>query len=325
MDRTLRVLVLGMLLGTIAAAQLWAQAIQYQRPVETAPQEAAIGDNYKTPAVQKPLPRGFWIEILDVVLLGVGMGVAVWIVVKRRSRRWLVGLAIASLAYFGFYREGCICSVGAIQNVAVALADPKYSIPIVAIAIFFMPLIVALFFGRAYCGGVCPLGAIQELVVLRPLRVPKRLDQALGFLKYVYLALAILFALKPAATRDFLICRFDPFVGFFRFTGEPYMLAIGGAFLIGGMFIGRPYCRYLCPYGGLLAWCSRLAQRGVTITPDKELNCGLCTEACSYGAIEDMHAVRSKCLYCARCYASCPREGERAQAKRELVEIGGAR
>ena len=74
-----------------------------------------------------------------------------------------------------------------------------------------------------------------------------------------------------------MICRFDPFVGFFRRTGAPHMLLIGGAFLLAGMFIGRPYCRYLCPYGGLLAWCTRLARRGVTITPDKELDCGLCT------------------------------------------------
>ena len=74
------------------------------------------------------------------------------------------------------------------------------------------------------------------------------------------------------------------------------------------MFVGRPYCRYLCPYGGLLAWCSRLATRGVTITPNKELDCGLCAEACPYGAIEKMRAVRKECLYCARCYAACPRE-----------------
>src|ERR1022692_2630538 len=65
-------------------------------------------------------------------------------------------------------------------------------------------------------------------------------------------------------------------------SGAPHMLLIGGAFLVAGMFIGRPYCRYLCPYGGLLAWCTRLARRGVTITPDKELDCGLCAEACPY-------------------------------------------
>ena len=106
------------------------------------------------------------------------------------------------------------------------------------------------------------------------MQVPRRLDRALGLLKYVYLGLAILFAVKPALARDFLICRFDPFVGFFRRTGAPHMLIMGGVFLLAGMFIGRPYCRYLCPYGGLLAWCTRLARRGVTITPDKELDCG---------------------------------------------------
>src|SRR5450756_2801615 len=84
---------------------------------------------------------------------------------------------------------------------------------------------------------------------------------------------------------------------------------------------GRPYCRYLCPYGPLLAWCTRLARRGVTITPDKELDCGLCADACPYGAIDQMRAVRKDCLYCARCYASCPCDGELAHAKAELVTL----
>jgi len=74
------------------------------------------------------------------------------------------------------------------------------------------------------------------------------------------------------------------------------MLFIGGAFPAWRMFIGRPYCRWLCPYGSLLAWCSRLARRSVSITPDKELDCGLCTHACPYGAIEQMRAVGRNCL-----------------------------
>ncbi len=288
-----------------------AQSIQYSRPVETAPQEKTIGGGYKTPAVQKPRPRDYWLQVLDVGLLAAAMATSIWLVLKRRSRKWVNALTIGSLAYFGFYREGCVCPIGSIQNVAAAVVDPRYSIPMVVIAAFVLPLVVAVFYGRAFCGGVCALGAIQELVLIRPIQVPRRVDKILGLFKYGYLGLAILLAVQPALGRDFVICRFDPFVGFFRRTGAPHMLMLGGAFLLVGMFVGRPYCRYVCPYGGLLTWFTRLARRGVTVTPDEELDCGLCNEACPYGAIDKMRAVRKDCVYCARCYESCPREKAR--------------
>lgn len=302
-------LVLAVIAGAaLSPAAAFAQSRQYERPVEVAPQPEAIGGGYVTPPVQRPQPRRAWLEVLDVLLLAGAMALAVWVVVRRRSRSMALALSVGSLAYFGFYREGCICPIGSIQNVSVALTDPGYSIPIVVTAVFFLPLFVAVFFGRAFCGGVCPLGAIQELVVLKPVQVPRRLDNALGMLKYVYLGLAVLIAVRPAISRDFVICRYDPFIGFFRQEGFAHMMAIGAGFLVLGMFVGRPYCRYLCPYGGLLAWCARLATRGVTITPGRELDCGLCATACPYGAIDKNRAVRKECLYCARCYAACPCE-----------------
>ena len=300
--------VLLLLLGLVLTGSVHVLAFDYERPVDFAPTEEDIGEGYVTPSVQQPTPRAAWWSVVDAIVLLVTLSLATWIVLARRSRSGIVVLTIGCLIYFGFYRKGCVCPIGAIQNVAVALTDGQYVIPVVVIVFFFLPLIFALLFGRVFCGGVCPLGGIQDLVMLKPVQVPRRLDRVLGLLKYVYLIAAVYLAILPATDRDFIICRFDPFVGFFRMTGPGYMLIAGGVLLGLGVFVGRPYCRYLCPYGALLAIVSRLSWRGVTITPDKELDCGLCTEACPLGAIERMRAVKSSCLFCARCFRSCPRD-----------------
>ena len=160
---------------------------QYQRPVDAAPCAEDIGGGYVTPSVQRPLPRAQWRSAVDVAVLAAALGLSSWLVLKRRSRNAVVVLTVGCLAYFGFYREGCICPIGAIQNVTVALLDPRYAISYFVVAFFFLPLIFAVLFGRVFCGGVCPLGAIQELVVLKPLRVPRLVDKGLGLLKWAYL------------------------------------------------------------------------------------------------------------------------------------------
>jgi NosR/NirI family nitrous oxide reductase transcriptional regulator len=294
------------LLLALSSPPGFAQQAEYERQVEVAPTEESIGEDYVIPEVQHPLPRAVYWQVADVILLGLAMLLAAWLALRSRRRARLVALTVACVTYFGFYREGCICPIGSIQNVAVAIVDPAYAVPYFVIAIFVLPLAAALFFGRVFCSGVCALGAIQELVVLKPIHVPARLDRALGWLKWVYLGLALVFAVLPAASRDFIICRFDPFVGLFRFTGQAWLLIVGGLFLVVGVFVGRPYCRWFCPYGALLSVFSRYAWRSFSITPDRELDCGLCTDACPYGAIEERRAVGTACFACGRCYRSCP-------------------
>jgi polyferredoxin len=152
------------------------------------------------------------------------------------------------------------------------------------------------------------LGAIQDVVLLWPASLPRWVDRWAGKFRYIYLAAAVWFAVQPAASRDFIICRFDPFIGLFRLTGSAAIVSIGVGLLALGTVIGRPYCRFLCPYGGLLAIVSRFAWRPVSITPDREIDCRLCAGACPFGAIENCRASRTACVACARCFASCPRQ-----------------
>jgi len=238
--------------------------------------------DYKLPLTTTPAPRAEFFQVLDIIILAAALGLASYLALKKRSRRGIYSLMIFSLFYFGFLREGCVCSVGSIQNIAAALADSSFLLPVTAVAFFALPLIFALFFGRTFCAAVCPLGAAQDIVLQKPTRVPSWLSQVLGTLPYLYLGLAVLFA---ATGSGFIICRYDPFVGFFRFSAGFEMIVFGASFLLTSVFISRPYCRFLCPYGVLLNLMSRLSRRHVTITPDTCIQCRLCEDACPNGAI----------------------------------------
>lgn len=240
-------------------------------------------NGYKVPSTQIAKVQPAFFEYLDLAVFLGCLTLVTWLLVKKRSRRGVFWVSIFSLLYFGFYRLGCICPVGSVQNISMALFNPGYAIPITAIAFFVIPLGIAMFFGRTFCAGVCPLGAIQDIFALRPISLKPWIRYLLGIIPFLYLGLAILFS---ATGSDFIICRYDPFVGFFRHNGSSFMFLIGGMLLIVGIFIARPYCRFLCPYGVLLNMVSRFSNRHVSIAPTTCINCKLCENACPFDAID---------------------------------------
>jgi polyferredoxin len=249
--------------------------------IERFPPPQFEGD-YMRPELTAPLSRaGLWL-ITDASVLIAALALSSYLVLKRRSRPAVFGLMLFSLAYFGFYRKGCVCSIGAIQDMSLSLFSAGYSIPVATLIFFVSPLAVTLFFGRSFCAAVCPLGAVQDITLLRPIAIPPWLEHSLRYLAYVYLALAVWLS---AMGSTFIICRYDPYVTIFRRNANLNMLILGGSLLVIGFFVGRPYCRFLCPYGVILRQFSRLSKWRVRITPTTCNQCKLCEDACPYGAI----------------------------------------
>jgi ferredoxin len=242
---------------------------------------------HQLPVATTPAARAVLFQYLDVAVLAVCLGVASWLIYKRRSRKGLVALSIFSLLYFGFWKKGCVCAIGSLQNVSLALCDRSYAVPIGVVAFFVLPLLLALFAGRSFCAGVCPHGALQDLVLLKPVKVPPWLEQALSVLPYIYLGAGVLFAATGSA---FIICQYDPFVPIFRMSGRSLMVLSGAALLLLGVFVGRPYCRFLCPFGALLKLGSMVAKWRVRVTPDYCTQCRLCEASCPFGAMREPQA-----------------------------------
>ena len=81
---------------------------------------------------------------VDVVVLAGALSLASWLAVKRHSRKGLFALMVGSLLYFGFYKKGCVCPIGSIQNVALSLFQSNYAVPATVLIFFLLPLALTL-------------------------------------------------------------------------------------------------------------------------------------------------------------------------------------
>lgn len=248
-----------------------------------------VETGHKLPPTTTPEPRSLAWQYIDVALLALALGISTWMVHRTRQRRGLFWLGIGSILYFGFWRKGCICAIGSPQNLALALFEPGYAVPFTVMAFFLLPLAVALFFGRTFCAAVCPHGALQDLVLVKPLKVPSWLENGLGLLPYVFLGAGVWLA---ATGSIFLFCQYDPFVPLFRLNGRTAMVVTGGLLLAIGTVIGRPYCRFLCPYGALLKMASMVTRWRIRTTPDYCTQCRLCEASCPFGAMREPSSGR---------------------------------
>lgn len=254
---------------------------------------------YEYPSIFHGMPNEQLLNILDIVLLVSMMSLVAWAAYRKpfekhrtgSSRAIILSMSVVSVLYFGFFRSGCVCSVGSIQNVITAMVDPSYHLPWYVLCLFLLPILFALLFGRVFCSGVCPLGALQELINVRNFRLSRAVSATLSMIPWVYLAFTILYA---ATRSQFLICRFDPFIGIFRLGGDLGMIIFGICLLVMSIFIGRPFCQFLCPYGALLSVFSSLSWKKMEITDKGCINCALCGMSCPVDAIQTPQSSKMK-------------------------------
>ena len=165
-----------------------------------------------------------------------------------------------------------------------------------------VPLLVIIF-GNIYCGYICPFGAAQELLgYVLPERfkqsIPAELMQKARFIKYVVLLILIIV---------FFICRdrttlaADPLISIFnlRFSNYDFqstMFLIVATALIGSIFYGRFWCRYLCPAGAFLSLLNHIAilKRYLPVKRFGRCEYGLTTKD------------KMDCIQCDRCRYSKP-------------------
>ncbi|MGE0160562.1 MAG: 4Fe-4S binding protein [Gemmatimonadales bacterium] len=164
-------------------------------------------------------------------------------------------------------------------------------------------LVTVVFWGRIFCGYLCPFGALQDFIDrIVPARfkreLPSGAHRAALKTKYVILALILLPAL--AGVEASFYQYFEPFGTVFFLSTNVVLWTIAGSILLASVVVPRFYCRYACPLGASLAVASLITLRRIPRVEQCD-HCKVCEKRCPTGAIEGPRVDFKECVRCNDC------------------------
>jgi ferredoxin-type protein NapH len=152
-----------------------------------------------------------------------------------------------------------------------------------------IPVVIALFLGRVFCGWICPIHFLSELSDrLVRLFTHKKLSKDFFILprSLLWFALIVELVLTMVLGAPLFVFLSPPgLVGreimravFFHTLAWEGLIVV--AVLGANLITRRMFCRYLCPLGALLAFLG--AKRKLVVSLEHELcsECGLCGRSC---------------------------------------------
>ena len=226
-----------------------------------------------------------------------------------------VGFLIFTLFWIGWHVQAQLSVVNILVFFNALRGDFRWDYFLVDPLIFILWSAVAaalLFWGRgAFCGWLCPFGALQELLnrVAKLLhvpqfRVPFGLHQRLWPIKYMlFLGLFGLSLYSLSLGEE--AAEVEPFKTaiILHFMRDWPFVVFAAALLLPGLVIERFYCRYLCPLGAALAiparlrmfdWLRRYRECG---NP-----CQRCANECPVQSIHPEGNINpNECIQCLHC------------------------
>lgn len=170
--------------------------------------------------------------------------------------------------------------------------------------IFIVSLFLSTFLGRFYCGYICPINTVMEVIdddtskkKRSRIKTPAWMKNNIGRVVMLVLFLGtMIFVFKTGK----------------RLPVLPILFILGVVLTI--FFEPSLWHRYLCPFGTLLSIFSSKNKNGYTIGDEGCIRCGMCAKVCPSDAItwddkeKDPIIIKKECIVCGMCSKACPKK-----------------
>ncbi len=214
-----------------------------------------------------------------------------------------------------------VCPLGGVETAYTLATTGKFvsKVHTPALIMLLLAVVITLLFGAVFCGWICPLGTVQELVgklgkKLFPKHynklMPKSADRILRFTRYFVLAVILYYT---AAVGKLIFMGYDPFYAIMNiFSGEVMMSAfvVLGVIVVLSLIIERPFCKYACPLGSVVGTVSMLSFFKLRRNAQSCIGCKKCDRGCPMNLeVSTVETVNShQCIACYKCISgeNCP-------------------
>lgn len=176
--------------------------------------------------------------------------------------------------------------------------------------------------GGAFCGWVCPFGAMQDLMNwvrtklhIREVQVPAKADRILRFGHYLVLGMVIY---QTISTVKLWFADWDPYrtlfgLGWlfeFNLAESWFAYAVVLVVLGASLFVERAWCRYACPLGGAISLLGNFSLLRIRRSDTSCKGCNVCQTPCPVKLpVATAATISSNCIGCLACVQACPRPG----------------
>lgn len=196
--------------------------------------------------------------------------------------------------------------------------DPK-----VLLVSFIIFTLFSLIGSKLICGWGCQLGALQESIFNIPIfkhknlfKIPFAISLSLRLALFIVF-LVLLFGFGYGVVievKNFVIYHHVNYFKVFTFHDIArialYTLPL---FIVASLFIYRPFCQFICPFG-LYSWIlENISLNRISIDETKCNKCEQCVKSCPTEAMKGIYKYKRKyflpdCWACGNCIEACPTE-----------------